>query len=237
MNVQEELESSRKLLNEIAEMCEEASLTGSLSGGNRRTALRYNALLDRLIQVDAVPAATFAPLPEDAPFAEIGVEARMLSAFIKRNKLEEGGGHEQGILLRLAPFVDKSDLSQLIHDQIHQGLTIDLDGLTRLAPFLDKSMLGDLIRGRMRESPKPKTAEEVPSAAERVSEPARTATAPATAKPAVPAEPPISSARDLVTTNSREEEVGVLVDLLKIPHLTSEERSDLLERLRAVAAG
>src|ERR1022692_592404 len=80
MDQENDIQSCRKLLNEIADMCEHASLTGSLSSGSKRTAQRFNTVLEHLSMTGTVPQGLFTPIPEDADYGEIGVEARMLGS-------------------------------------------------------------------------------------------------------------------------------------------------------------
>src|SRR5580658_3160661 len=143
MNEDQEIEACRSLLEEIADMSDHASLTGSLSKGAGRTVQRYNAVLDRLESLDVIPHGLCEPLPDDAGFDEIGVEARMLGSFINRKGKAAKGRRDKSVLTRLAPFVDSRELGDLVREQLRHGLSIDLEDLTQLAPFLDKRMLSD----------------------------------------------------------------------------------------------
>jgi len=226
-----EIESCRGMLNDMASMCEESSLTGSLASGAGRTALRYNAVLARLVELDAVSSALFPPLSEKADFGEIGVDARMLASFLKdqygkkgRRRRDEDGedtdGLDRSIVLRLAPFVSSEDLGELVREQMRQGSSFDMDTLPALAPFLKQELLGQLLRENLRKvhSLGPSTEPEQPAA-------------PA----AAPAPAPQPPSREIVSAEAPLDKIDDLVELLKNPHLSSDERSDLHARIRDAA--
>ena len=96
MSQENDIESCRRLLNEIAEMCDHASLTGSLASGVKRTVQRYNMVLERLTQAGDVPSGLFSTLPESADFGEIGVEARMLASYFDRDRKNKRGRRDEG---------------------------------------------------------------------------------------------------------------------------------------------
>jgi len=216
------------MLNDMASMCEESSLTGSLASGAARTASRYNAVLTRLVDLDAVSAALFPHLDEKADFGEIGVDARMLASFLKdqygkkggRSRDEDGGGEMsmKSIVLRLAPFVSSEDLGELVREQMRKGSDFDMETLPGLAPFLKQDLLGQLIRenlGRDRDrAPSPPAEPEPP-----------------VAPPAAPAPP----SREIVSAEAPLDKIDDLVELLKNPHLSADERSDLHARIRDAA--
>ena len=199
-----------KLLREIADMCEHASLTGALSGGAGRVAHRYNAILERMVASGRVPTGMFEPLPETAEYGEIGVEARMLSAAVKEDKKESVDDH---ILLRLAPFVRGEDLTDLIRQQMRTGTRFDLDMLTHLAPFMEGETLTGLLKEHLRTPPPPPT----PPAPREEAPPE-----PAYIAPTAPA--------------PTEDRVAVLLDRLKDPRLSSEERGELIDRVRELTS-
>jgi len=145
----EQLGAIRRLLHEISQLCEHATLTGSLSGGAARTVGRYNAILTKLIEDGVVKEGLFAPLPDTAEYGEVGVEARMLASYVRigeKDKERNQGPHDPGILMRLAPFVDSRDLSSLVREQMQRGVHLDMHILTSIAPFLGKDDLSMLLR-------------------------------------------------------------------------------------------
>jgi hypothetical protein len=222
MSQENDIQSCRRLLNEIAEMCENASLTGSLSGGANRTAQRYNTVLKHLIGGGSVPEGLFSPIPENAEFGEIGVEARMLAGYFPSNKEKHRSREEDGdrnILIRLAPFVGKEELGLLIREQAGKGQPLDMKTISNLAPFLGQEILGQLIRTHLNsEAPKPADAP--------------------TPKPAAPAPAPAAEKPDyrLETVSTEKQSVNDLLNLLKSPYLSDEERNELVEKIR-VATG
>ena len=215
MEQENDIQSIRRLLNEIAEMCDHATLTGSLSGGARRTAQRYNALLNRLIEHGNVPSGLFTPIPEDSTFAEIGVESRMLASYFpgKRDKNREGGENDRNILLRLAPFLRQEELGLLVREQIQKGSVLDMNMLSSIAPFLGQDILGEMVRAHLKKEESEKESTTV--AAQPV----------ATAVPAVVDYRPEPVAK-------APQSVSDLLDLLKSPYLSDEERNELVEKLR-----
>lgn len=166
-NANEEVRAARRLLNEISQLCEHANLTGSLSGGAKRVALRYNAVLASLVKHQAVDPELFSPIPENAEFGEVGVEARMLAASIRETeapRAKSGTVKDPGILIRLAPFIAKEDLSKLVREQLREGAHFDIGILTSLAPFLAKEDMGKLLQEHLRqEAPVPPAPPQPPT--------------------------------------------------------------------------
>lgn len=235
-----EIQSSRRLLGEIADMCEHATLTGSLEGGEPRTAQRYNALLKRLIESQLVPSGLFSSLPDNSKFGEIGVEAKMLASYLPSNKLKDKGGDnsDRNIIIRLAPFVHKEELAMLIRDHASKGGGLDVNTLSSLAPFLGSDMLSELLRDHLAKStadvkataPQPPTPPKPP------------------AQPASPTSPSTSHISSEFSTSlaipkndfpepigDQGESVEDLLALLKSPYLSDDERSDAVERLRLLS--
>ena len=222
MSDENEIQSCKRLLHEMSEMCEGASLTGSLSGGAKRTALRYNAILNRLTECGDLPTGLFSPLPEEVDYSEIGVEARMLAAYFPSNKdknkhREEG---DRGILMRLAPFVGPEELALLVRDQMKKGSGMDMHTLSSLAPFLGQGLLGELLRNHL--------AGGAPTV-----EPPQPEPKPSTPEPPASPTPPTKPDFRLEPVSAQTERVEDLLDLLKSPYLSDEERAGAVERLRA----
>lgn len=223
MSDENDIQSCKRLLNEISEMCEHASLTGSLSGGSRRTAQRYNSILARLTEFAVVPTGLFSALPEEADYGEIGVESRMLASYFPSNKDKHRhrDDADRNIVVRLAPFVGKEELALLIHDQAQKGMGLDMNTLSSIAPFLGQDALGKLLRDHLskeRSSPDQATAP----------------TPPAPPEPPRPSPQPAATGDlTLKTVEPSSDRIEDLLDLLKSPYLSDEERSDAVERLRA----
>lgn len=207
-----EIQSIRRVLREIADLAEHATLTGSLSGGAPRVAERYNSMLEYLGREGAVPPGLFKPLPANATYADIGVDARLLSAHLDGDSKSKRKG-DASVLLRLAPFVDSQDLTELIREQMRQNANFDMDILTGLAPFMEQSMLGELLRTHIGAA-HPKEEPAAPAQPE----PKPKADVQADFKPAAAPEAQPARPEDLL-------------QLLKNPHLSESERTDLLEQL------
>ena len=147
-----------QLLREIAEICEHASLTGAYEGGTARVVRRYNAVLEQLQNSGAITAAMFEPLDPNCSFGEIGVEARMLRSVLTKSKQKDKSRDpDLDVLTRLAPFVRREDLGELIQAQMKSS-SVPLDQLVRLAPFLPEDTIHQIVSDHMRgqaEPPKP----------------------------------------------------------------------------------
>jgi hypothetical protein len=213
--MEQQKQSMLRLLREIASLCEEASLTGSLEGGARSTAHRYNAILQYFEKDGTAPRGFFQPLGEGSEYAEIGVESRMLLAYVDENgKNKPKNKTDANFLVRLAPFVDSKDLSELVKKYTQQGGHFDPGLLTSLAPFLQSSDLGEIIQKHMDEAILGKQAVPIPAP-----EP----------------EPPIS--REIVNTRTSPEgpTLEQLAADLKNPVLTADHRQRIAIMLAELA--
>lgn len=211
-----ELEQYRRILQELGNLAEHASLTGSLSGGEKRAIDRYNAVLAELTQRGAVPDGIFQVMPPDANFGELAVDARMLAAHLEGARPSAREGRPSSLLMRLAPFIDSADLAELVREQMQSSEGMNMDMVANLAPFLKRETLGKLVRMNMSRSgaAEPSDKTEPVEGPERPAEPARPD----------PATHPVATPQ----ADQRPEEV---LALLKNPHLTEEERASLVARL------
>ncbi len=229
MNEERELEPIKQLLTEIAEMCDHASLTGSLAGGERRTAARYNSILEQLLDSGTIPESLFTKIPEGSGFSEVGVEARMLASYLAKgkNKGKSRGedSTDRNVLVRLAPFVDKEELGLLIREHARQGGELDMNTVSVLAPFLGSDILGSLLREHLS-----RTAQESPAAPKESEAPAPHSQS--TVPSAQVYELAVASS-GIHPTTGKAESIEDLLDLLKSPYLSEEDRSAAVERLRA----
>ena len=114
MHHEDPLETYRNMLRELAELAEHASLTGAMSSGQNRAVARYNIAVEELAKAGALPAGAALPLPADASFGELAVEARLTLAALPGNKSKHkhkhghhDEDHDPGLLVRLAPFIDQ----------------------------------------------------------------------------------------------------------------------------------
>ncbi len=79
---QNEINSMGRMLSKIAELAEQAGLTGCFENGAGRCAVQYNSAVTRLEQIGAIPPSFFATLPTDAGFGEVGVASAQLASYI-----------------------------------------------------------------------------------------------------------------------------------------------------------
>ena len=115
-----------KLLLKMTEMAEHAEQTGSFESATRNLVRRYNAIVERLEDIDAVPDDLFHRLDEAADFGQLGAEAMLLADYLKdlieevgppeRGKEKQKRGFDPGPLIALAPFLDSGDLGRLVRE-------------------------------------------------------------------------------------------------------------------------
>ncbi|HWD41395.1 MAG TPA: hypothetical protein VG944_21300 [Fimbriimonas sp.] len=227
-------ERTVKLLREIAEMSEHAVLTGSLEGGSVRAAKRYNAIVQALTNQGQIAPGLFSPIDENSNFGEIAVEARLLASYIDENGNGNGDFHaehgrhghghrwkdkgDSNILMRLAPFLDKDALAELVKEHAMQDGRFDGHLITALAPFLDGSTLSDLVRNHL-------------LSRERPEQPSRPEPPPPSAAP-VPAPTPVVAA-GIVPHEDRTPPLSLdeLAAKLREGNLTDDERQQIAIRL------
>jgi hypothetical protein len=79
---QNEIKSIGNLMARTAEIAEQAGITGIYEDGAKRCVQQFNASVERLEALKAVPAGFFPPLPDEADFGEVGVACAQLAAYI-----------------------------------------------------------------------------------------------------------------------------------------------------------
>ena len=84
---QNEIRGLFQILEQTAEIAEDAILTQAYKDGENRCISQFNKVLGRLSETEAVPKALFDPLEEDASFSEISIACHHLAAY-----LSEGPG-------------------------------------------------------------------------------------------------------------------------------------------------
>jgi hypothetical protein len=211
-----DLETYRRVLDELAELANHASLTGALSDGRARAIRKFNVIVENLEDHGYIPEDVFEELPDDASFGDLAIEARMLAAQISEKKSKRKG--DPGVLLRLAPFVGQEALGDLVREQMRQNADFDMDLVANLAPFLNQEMLSNLVRQNLEDIGKGSDD----------GAPARTE--PNTAQTTSPS-PSVDRAPDKVQSESQRPEE--MLALLKNPHLTEEERAEIIRRLES----
>lgn len=237
-----QLEAVRRMLRELSEMCENASLTGALSGGAAHATARYNRMLETLEAEAAVPPGMFSRLDEQSTgFGQLAVETRLLLASLKDEEDEEEGRHGRrgrrglGALIGLAPFLDRDDLEKLVRERLEDSGPISDGLLIGLAPFLNKTMLREIVNRRVG-VPAPPTPPEPPVPPAPPAPPAPGA-APAWEAPPAPGVPPPPAPEPFAAglRGPVSEELSWLASRLADPGLTADERSRIAARLAELA--
>lgn len=211
MKTNDELKNAplRRVLEQLSELCEHASLTGSHRGGEATAARAFNGVLATLLEREVVPLGMFERVDEhSAEFGAIGVQAQLLQAMIAEEEPSHRGEGLEAVVA-LAPFLDSRDLGALVRERM-EGAQISDRVLTGLAPFLDSDALGDIVRRKMRrpEPPAP----------------------PAAPAPPAPAQSPAPDYRPMVAEEPHDT-LESLADQLRRPDLSMEDRQRIAMRL------
>lgn len=238
------IDVARRILAELSQMAEHASLTGGLQGGQRSAVQAYNGALETLRGQGIVPEGMFEPLQaEEASYGTLAVQARLLLAILpdegreQRRRRDRRDSDDEGLgaVVALAPFLDSEDLAQMVRERINEAAEVSDGILTALAPFLDSGDLGQLVRRRMR-PPVPKAADapEPPRPPEppRAPEPPVPPHAPAPPQPST--HPQIVAIVHPVVREQEDREPETLEDLvaqLRRADLTIEDRQRIATRL------
>ncbi|MBS1723310.1 MAG: hypothetical protein JSS66_10195 [Armatimonadetes bacterium] len=214
-----------RLVKEIADMAEHASLTGSLETGKSALIKRYNSVVETLEDEDELPHGLFKKLSDSAEFGEIGVEARLLYAYLRDGNGNGGSSKhgDMGVVLRLAPFVSSEDLTGMVKAYMAEGCKLDDKLLTALAPFLEKGMLSELVRSMLGKSAGASVVvvdtRKSPGSAE----------APAAPQPPAPVEPVAAEA-----TMGDQDLIDQITEELMRDDLSPEDRKKLGEQLKSL---
>jgi len=138
-----------RFLQEIAQIAEDAAMTGQMQGGLRRLIDRYNAVLTQAVAENLVPVGMFQPLGSDDGFEDLNIEARLLRSSLsapERPAEKENPRMDPGHLVRLAPFLNSEDLGRLVRSATASKTHFDANLVVSLAPFLDQESLGEIVR-------------------------------------------------------------------------------------------
>jgi hypothetical protein len=122
MAQEKEIKRIIRLLESTANMAEHASLTGTLKEGQKVSVRQYNAILDRLREIEEIPGTLFPPLEEEASFDEVGVACKQLAAYLQEEEEPAKSRPRERPFLEDSPIIniggDLKDLGQLIRDAL-----------------------------------------------------------------------------------------------------------------------
>ncbi|RKU28293.1 hypothetical protein C6497_09925 [Candidatus Poribacteria bacterium] len=79
---QQEIRALFHIVEQTAEIAEDSTLTQSFKEGERRCITQFNNVLERLNEMEAIPADLFDPLPDEATFSEISIACHHLAAYL-----------------------------------------------------------------------------------------------------------------------------------------------------------
>lgn len=161
-----EIRRLHNLMSKIAELAEHVEQTGSFESGVHNSVARYNAVVERLEAINAVPNGMFPRLREDTSSGELGAEATLLASFLKDIIDEDEPPHAKssadlGPLIALAPFLGTKELSQLVRERFTRARVAgdedeeaadvpgppDMKTIVGLAPHMKSSDLVELLQG------------------------------------------------------------------------------------------
>jgi len=238
-----ELRRIRRLLDEIHDVAEDASLTGALADGAPAAIARYTAVLNRLIEMGVLTPGTFDPIPEGAGFGHLGIEAKLLASYVRDERHSgrrddeaetHAGAPDFGTLIALAPFMDRADLTELVRNTLRSSGRLDPGALVALAPFVDDGEIGQIAREHMSDWFRPPS----PTAPPAPPEPPSPPTPPEPPSPGAPA-PPMTTAPPHAPTSTQMQEISERIRdaASRLSAATdADERSALAEEMAALAA-
>jgi len=114
----DQIKGVRRMLARIAELAEQASLTGSFEKGAGISLQQYNAAVKLLEQTGAIPAGFFFTLLEGVSFDEIGVASAQLASYLGSGKDSGEGnvtyhGPKYAVERNNEPQFSREELSEL----------------------------------------------------------------------------------------------------------------------------
>lgn len=121
-----------RVLQALARMARDRSLTGELSEGHAMAIRQYNAVLQRAEQVGAIPVSLFPPLDSTADFDSAGVAATGLAEYLReedeptgKRRFHLGGGVFEASPhhVKIVGFPgDIGDLSRMLREYLPEFL-------------------------------------------------------------------------------------------------------------------
>lgn len=143
---QKELKRIHRLLRQMAEMVQHASLTGSLQQGGTQAVQQYNNIVVRLEQIGEIPTGFFPSLAADIPFDGVGIAAGSLAAYIQDTVEEEQDEKSQA-----------GDNGE--HRVDSPSFSVNIGGPVTLGDLESLRSLGDILRNSMPDWIKEKMAD------------------------------------------------------------------------------
>ena len=135
---QQELRGLFHMLDHTAKIAEDASLTGTFSGGETRCITQFNNTLARLRELNAVPDGLFDELHVEASFGQIGIACHQLAAY-----LNEGLDTTADSKGWFASFFGERFMENLAEEAIDKPLG---DMIRKAVPdFLTETTLEDIV--------------------------------------------------------------------------------------------
>ena len=135
---QQELRGLFHMLDHTAKIAEDASLTGTFSGGETRCITQFNNTLARLRELNAVPDGLFDELHAEASFGQIGIACHQLAAY-----LNEGLDTTADSKGWFASFFGERFMENLAEEAIDKPLG---DMIRKAVPdFLTETTLEDIV--------------------------------------------------------------------------------------------
>ena len=134
---QQELRGLFQMLEQTAEIAEDALLTETYSNNEGRCISQFNKVLKRLNELNAVPEDLFDPLEEDATFSEISIACNHLAAY-----LSEGLGISSNLKGMMTNLLGKKFIDN-ISEELKEGSIGELIR-NAMPEFLTETKLEDI---------------------------------------------------------------------------------------------
>lgn len=172
-----EVRRLRKLLGRMMELANHVEQTGSFQSGAHDSVRRYNAIVERLEEIEAITENMFPHLDEDSDFGRLGAECTLLAGYLEdlmeddepedfrggrrhRRKFRENIGE----LVALAPFLGAEELHKLVKShftgkkagedsEIEEEDKPDWKHIISLAPHMNSDDLEQLVMACLSRNP------------------------------------------------------------------------------------
>ncbi len=134
---QQEIRGLFQILEQTAEIADDSILTEAHKDGEKRCISQFNKVLERLIEIKAVPEGLFDPLDEDAAFSEISIACHHLAAY-----LSEGIGISSDLKSMMTNILGKKFIEN-IGEELKEG-KIGVLIQKSMPDFLTQTILEDI---------------------------------------------------------------------------------------------